>query len=107
MISLYVRSVDSTTSSGRSSKSCKEPDLAIEFKYKAGKTVCEVGIGEVTSHAQKGQKKKNAKDTTLLFSIKNGLTVGECDESVDSNTGRQEATESERTISSISSPGKR
>ncbi|KAG0012323.1 hypothetical protein BGZ82_002638, partial [Podila clonocystis] len=57
--------IDSTTESGRSrngSRSRKKPDLALEIKDGLNKTICEVGVGEVTSHAQKGHKKKNAKD---------------------------------------------
>ncbi|KAF9176646.1 hypothetical protein BGZ50_000162 [Haplosporangium sp. Z 11] len=65
--------VDSTTESGRScsgSRSRKEPDLALEIKDGSNKTICEVGVGEVTSHAQKGHKKKNAKDLVRV-----GLTL--------------------------------
>lgn len=65
------------TASGRSrngSKSRKEPDLALEIKDRTNKTICEVGIGEVTSHAQKGLKKKNAKDLVRVgLSLKDAL----------------------------------
>ncbi|KAG0062115.1 hypothetical protein BGZ90_003251, partial [Linnemannia elongata] len=57
--------IDSTTASGRSrngSSSRKEPDLALEIKDRTNKAFCEVGIGEVTSHAQKTHKKKNTKN---------------------------------------------
>ncbi|KAG0274861.1 hypothetical protein BGZ96_004061 [Linnemannia gamsii] len=68
--------VDSTTESGRSrsgSRSRKEPDLALEIKDGSNKTVCEVGVGEVTSHAQKGHK-KNAKDLVRVgLSLKDAL----------------------------------
>ncbi|KAG9062221.1 hypothetical protein KI688_006553 [Linnemannia hyalina] len=69
--------IDSTTASGRlrnSSSSRKEPDLALEIKDRTNKTICEVGIGEVTSHAQKGHKKKNAKDLVRVgLSLKDAL----------------------------------
>ncbi|KAF8928396.1 hypothetical protein BGZ58_009680 [Dissophora ornata] len=69
--------VDSTTKSGRSrngSKSRKEPDLALEIKDGLNKTICEVGIGEVTSHMQKGLKKKNAKDLVRVgLALKDAL----------------------------------
>ncbi|KAG0345522.1 hypothetical protein BG005_001272 [Podila minutissima] len=69
--------VDSMTASGRSrngSRSRKEPDLALEIKDRTNKTICEVGIGEVTSHAQKGLKKKNAKDLVRVgLSLKDAL----------------------------------
>ncbi|KAF8942781.1 hypothetical protein BGZ47_006159, partial [Haplosporangium gracile] len=69
--------VDSTTESGRSrigSRSRKEPDLALEIKDGSNKIVCEVGFGEVTSHAQKSYKKKNAKDLVRIgLSLKDAL----------------------------------
>ncbi|KAF9536490.1 hypothetical protein EC957_010659, partial [Mortierella hygrophila] len=69
--------VDSTTASGRlrnGSSSRKEPDLALEVKDRTNKTICEVGIGEVTSHTQKGYKKKNAKDLVRVgLSLKDAL----------------------------------
>ncbi|KAH7055048.1 hypothetical protein BKA57DRAFT_434661 [Linnemannia elongata] len=69
--------IDSTTASGRlrnGSSSRKEPDLALEIKDRTNKTICEVGIGEVTSHAQKGHKKKNAKDLVRVgLSLKDAL----------------------------------
>ncbi|KAF9343468.1 hypothetical protein BGX34_006714, partial [Mortierella sp. NVP85] len=66
--------VDSTTSSGGLSVSRKEPDMALEIKDKTNKTICEVGIGEVTSHAQKGHWKKNAKDLVRIgLSLKDAL----------------------------------
>lgn len=70
-------SVDSTTASGRlrsGSSSRKEPDLALQIKDRTNKTICEVGIGEVTSHAQKNHKKKNAKDLVRVgLSLKDAL----------------------------------
>ncbi|KAF9272526.1 hypothetical protein BGZ68_002331 [Mortierella alpina] len=69
--------IDATTSSGRlrnGSSSRKEPDLALEIKDRTNKTICEVGIGEVTSHAQKAHKKKNAKDLVRVgLSLKDAL----------------------------------
>ncbi|KAF9578551.1 hypothetical protein BGW38_005590 [Lunasporangiospora selenospora] len=69
--------IDSMTASGRSrtgSSSRKEPDLALEIKDRTNKTLCEVGIGEVTSHAQKGHKKKTAKDLVRVgLSLKDAL----------------------------------
>ncbi|KAF9137090.1 hypothetical protein BGX30_010578 [Mortierella sp. GBA39] len=69
--------IDSTTASGRlrnGSSSRKEPDLALEIKDRTNKTTCEVGIGEVTSHAQKGHMKKNAKDLVRVgLSLKDAL----------------------------------
>ncbi|KAF9949714.1 hypothetical protein BGZ72_008563 [Mortierella alpina] len=68
---------DSTTESGRSrngSRSRKKPDLALEIKDGLNKTICEVGVGEVTSHAQKGHKRKNAKDLVRVgLSLKDAL----------------------------------
>ncbi|KAF9342339.1 hypothetical protein BGX26_007759, partial [Mortierella sp. AD094] len=52
----------------------KEPDLALEIKDRTNKIIFEVGIGEVTSHAQKGHKKKNAKDLVRIgLSLKDTL----------------------------------
>ncbi|CAO3572324.1 unnamed protein product [Mortierella alpina] len=69
--------IDATTSSGRlrnGSSSRKEPDHALEIKDRKNKTICEVGIGEVTSHAQKAHKKKNAKDLVRVgLSLKDAL----------------------------------
>lgn len=65
------------TASGRSrnrSRSRKEPDLALEIKDRTNETICEVGIGEATSHAQKGLRKKNAKDLVQVgLSLKDAL----------------------------------
>lgn len=56
------------------SSSRKEPDLALEIKDRTNKTICEVGIGEVTSHAQRAHKKKNAKDLVRVgLSLKDAL----------------------------------
>ncbi|KAF9307967.1 hypothetical protein BG003_011802, partial [Podila horticola] len=69
--------IESTTGSGRSrngSRSQKEPDLALEIKDGLNKTICEVGVGDVTSHAHKGHKKKNAKDLVRVgLSLKDAL----------------------------------
>ncbi|KAK3815394.1 MAG: hypothetical protein J3Q66DRAFT_208895 [Benniella sp.] len=71
---VFLNFVDSTTSSGRSCGSRKEPDMALEIKDKTNKTICEVGIGEVTSHEQKGHWKKNAKDLVRIgLSLKDAL----------------------------------
>ncbi|KAF9429195.1 hypothetical protein BGZ76_001677 [Entomortierella beljakovae] len=74
---VFLNFTDSTTESGRSrsgSSSRKEPDLTLEIKDRSNKTLCEVGIGEVTSHAQKGLKKKNAKDLVRVgLSLKDAL----------------------------------
>lgn len=48
--------------------------MALEIKDKTNKTICEVGIGEVTSHAQKSHWKKNAKDLVRIgLSLKDAL----------------------------------
>lgn len=74
---VFLNFVDSTTESGRSrsgSKSRKEPDLALAIKDGSNKTICEMGVGEVTSHAQKSHKKKNAKDLVRVgLSLKDAL----------------------------------
>ncbi|KAF9323223.1 hypothetical protein BGZ91_003763, partial [Linnemannia elongata] len=50
------------------------PDLALEIKDRTNKPICEVGIGEVTSHAQRAHKKKNAKDSVRVeLSLKDAL----------------------------------
>lgn len=55
-------------------RSRKEPDLALEIKDRSNKTILEVGIGEVTSHAEKTHKKKNAKDLVRIgLSLKDAL----------------------------------
>ncbi|KAG0331272.1 hypothetical protein BG004_001742, partial [Podila humilis] len=68
---------DSPTVSGRlhnGSSTHREPDLALEIKDRSNKTICEVGIGEVTSHAQVKHKKKNAKDLVRVgLSLKDAL----------------------------------
>lgn len=77
MFSQHTYSIDSTTESGRlriGYKSRKEPDLALEIKDGLNKTICEVGVGEVTSHAQKVHKKKIAKDLVRVgLSLKDAL----------------------------------
>ncbi|KAF8926406.1 hypothetical protein BGZ47_002714, partial [Haplosporangium gracile] len=51
----------------------QEPDLALEIKDRTNKTICEVGIGEVTFHAQKAHK-KYAKDMVRVgVSMKDAL----------------------------------
>ncbi|KAG0373562.1 hypothetical protein BGX24_011548 [Mortierella sp. AD032] len=75
--SVFVNFIDATTVSGRlrnGSSSRKEPDMALEIKDSTNKTICEVGIGEVTSYAQKCNKKKNAKDLVRVgHSLKDAL----------------------------------
>ncbi|KAF9923161.1 hypothetical protein BGZ65_009083, partial [Modicella reniformis] len=59
---------------GRSSRSRMESYLALEIKDKTNKSICEVGIGEVTSHEQKGHHKNNAKDLVRIgLSLKDDL----------------------------------
>ncbi|KAG0345949.1 hypothetical protein BG005_001021, partial [Podila minutissima] len=74
---VFLNFIDSTTESGRlriGYKSRKEPDLALEIKDGLNKTICEVGVGEVTSHAQKVHKKKIAKDLVRVgLSLKDAL----------------------------------
>ncbi|KAI8599334.1 hypothetical protein EDD21DRAFT_162792 [Dissophora ornata] len=59
---LFLNFVDSTYLSGKATSSRKEPDLGLDIKDEANKTICNVGVAEVTSIAQKGCRKKNAKD---------------------------------------------
>ncbi|KAF9280191.1 hypothetical protein BGZ74_002659 [Mortierella antarctica] len=66
--------VDTTNLAGKATSSRKEPDLGLDFKDDANKTICNVGIAEVTSIAQKGYKKKNAKDLVRVGEmLKNAL----------------------------------
>lgn len=58
--------MDSTYLSGKSSSSRKEPDLGLDIKDEANNVICNVGVAEVTSIAQKGCRKKNAKDLVRL-----------------------------------------
>ncbi|KAF9276116.1 hypothetical protein BGZ88_001931 [Linnemannia elongata] len=74
---LFLNFVDVSTLTGRfrnGARSRKEPDLALEIKDRSNKTILEVGIGEVTSHAEKTHKKKNAKDLVRIgLSLKDAL----------------------------------
>lgn len=57
-------------------KSKREPDLVLELKDKTNKTVCELGIGEGTSHAHKNYRKKNAKDLARIgLGLKDALDL--------------------------------
>ncbi|KAG0202834.1 hypothetical protein BGX33_009460 [Mortierella sp. NVP41] len=68
-----------TTVSGKSrtgTKSKREPDLVLELKDQSSKTLCELGIGEGTSHAHKNYKKKNAKDLARIdLGLKDALDL--------------------------------
>jgi hypothetical protein len=67
-----VSTVTGRTRNG--ARSLKEPDLALEIKDRSNKTILEVGIGEVTPHAEKTHKKKNAKDLVRIgLSLKDAL----------------------------------
>ncbi|KAG0290481.1 hypothetical protein BGZ97_006162, partial [Linnemannia gamsii] len=74
---LFLNFVDVSTVTGRTrngARSLKEPDLALEIKDRSNKTILEVGIGEVTPHAEKTHKKKNAKDLVRIgLSLKDAL----------------------------------
>ncbi|KAF9899760.1 hypothetical protein BX616_002861 [Lobosporangium transversale] len=71
---LFLDFVDSANHAGKASISRKEPDLGLNFKDDSNKTICNVGIAEVTSIAQKGYKKKNAKDLVRVGEmLKNAL----------------------------------
>ncbi|KAF8931599.1 hypothetical protein BGZ47_011758 [Haplosporangium gracile] len=51
-------------------------NLALEIKNGSNKTACEVGVGEVTSHAKKNHKEKNAKDLVRVgLSLKEPWTL--------------------------------
>ncbi|KAF9325122.1 hypothetical protein BG006_011377 [Podila minutissima] len=71
--------VDKTTVSGKSragTKSKREPDLVLELKDQSNKTVCELGIGEGTSHAHRNYRKKNAKDLARIgLGLKDALDL--------------------------------
>ncbi|KAK3836508.1 MAG: hypothetical protein JOS17DRAFT_772017 [Linnemannia elongata] len=76
---VFLNFVDKTTVSGKSrtrTKSKREPDLVLELKDKTNKTVCELGIGEGTSHAHKNYRKKNAKDLARIgLGLKDALDL--------------------------------
>ncbi|KAG0059740.1 hypothetical protein BGZ89_000157 [Linnemannia elongata] len=76
---VFLNFVDKTTVSGKSrtgTKSKREPDLVLELKDKSNKTLCELGIGEGTSHAHKNYKKKNAKDLARIgLGLKDALDL--------------------------------
>lgn len=71
--------MDKTTVSGKSrtgTKSKREPDLVLELKDQSNKTLCELGIGEGTSHAHKNYRKKNAKDLARIgLGLKDALDL--------------------------------
>ncbi|KAG0351257.1 hypothetical protein BC939DRAFT_498761 [Gamsiella multidivaricata] len=70
-------SVDKVTVSGKGrtgTKSKREPDLVLELKDQSNKTLCELGIGEGTSHAHKNYK--NAKDFARIgLGLKDALDL--------------------------------
>ncbi|KAG9062953.1 hypothetical protein KI688_004553 [Linnemannia hyalina] len=71
---LFLDFIDTTNLAGKATNSRKEPDLGLDIKDDANKTICNVGIAEVTSIAQKGCKKKNAKDLVRVGEmLKNAL----------------------------------
>ncbi|KAF9345752.1 hypothetical protein BGX34_004509, partial [Mortierella sp. NVP85] len=76
---VFLNFVDKTTVSGTSrsgTKSKREPDLVLELKGQSNETLCELGIGEGTSHAQKNNKKKNAKDLARIgLGLKDALDL--------------------------------
>ncbi|KAF9110427.1 hypothetical protein BGX27_006359 [Mortierella sp. AM989] len=63
---LFLDFVDTANHAGKASISRKEPDLALNLKDDSNITICNIGIGEVTSMAQRGYKKKNAKDLVRI-----------------------------------------
>lgn len=66
--------MDATYLAGKATSSRKEPDLALDIKDEANNILCNVGFAEVTSTAQKGCKKKNAKDLVRVGEmLKNAL----------------------------------
>ena len=71
--------MDKTTVSGKSrtgTKSKREPDLVLELKDQSNKPLCELGIGERTSHAHKNYRKKNAKDLARIgLGLKDALDL--------------------------------
>ncbi|KAF9118177.1 hypothetical protein BGW39_001416 [Mortierella sp. 14UC] len=76
---VFLNFVDKTTVSGKSrtgTKSKREPDLVLELKDQSNKTLCELGIGEGTSHAHKNYRKKNAKDLARIgLGLKDALDL--------------------------------
>ncbi|KAF9578299.1 hypothetical protein BGW38_005980 [Lunasporangiospora selenospora] len=82
--------IDSTTKSGSSrngTNSRKEPDLALEIKDRDNLTICEVGVGEITSHAKKGYKKKSAKDLVRIgLALKDALDLIQDKSGIDDST---------------------
>ncbi|KAG0317595.1 hypothetical protein BG000_004510 [Podila horticola] len=76
---VFLNFVDKSTVSGKSragTKSKREPDLVLELKDQSNRTLCELGIGEGTSHAHKNYKKKNAKDLARIgLGLKDALDL--------------------------------
>ncbi|KAF9307716.1 hypothetical protein BG003_000308 [Podila horticola] len=76
---VFFNFVDKTTMSGKSrtgTKSKREPDLVLELKDQSNKTICELGLGEGTSHAHKNYRKKNAKDLARIgLGLKDALDL--------------------------------
>ncbi|KAF9373499.1 hypothetical protein CPB97_000509 [Podila verticillata] len=76
---VFLNFMDKSTVSGKSragTKSKREPDLVLELKDQSNKTLCELGIGEATSHAHKNYKKKNAKDLARIgLGLKDALDL--------------------------------
>ncbi|KAF9993785.1 hypothetical protein BGZ80_002560 [Entomortierella chlamydospora] len=74
---VFLNFIDSTTESERShsdSSNREEPDLALEIKDGSNRTLCEVGVEEVISPAQKNLRNKNTKDLVRIgLSLKNAL----------------------------------
>ncbi|KAG0010589.1 hypothetical protein BGZ81_002684 [Podila clonocystis] len=76
---VFLNFVDKSTVSGKSrtgTKSKREPDLVLELKDQSNRTLCELGIGEATSHSHKNYKKKNAKDLARIgLGLKDALDL--------------------------------
>lgn len=60
--------------SSQTTSSRKEPDMVLELKDASNKTIFNLVFGEVTSHSQQNQHKKNAKDLVHLgLNLKDSL----------------------------------
>ncbi|KAF9431638.1 hypothetical protein BGZ76_011901 [Entomortierella beljakovae] len=57
----FACNVDTANHADKASLGRKEPDLVMNLKDDPNITICNIRIGEVTSMAQRGYKKKNAK----------------------------------------------
>ncbi|KAF8953044.1 hypothetical protein BGZ46_003311 [Entomortierella lignicola] len=87
---VFLNFVDKTTVSGKSrtgTKSKREPDLVLELKDQSNKTVCELGLGEATSHAYKNHHKKNRKDLVRI-----GLGLKDAHDHIQDKFGIHNAT---------------